>query len=115
MFRAVCGGSLVEAKIASPRSILALRGSLPFMRLRHLFPEMAAHRERKSRRAPIPISHIPGITPRGSLLVCTRPRRPWPRKDKRGVDLISEVLPFGRLLYGEPNATSNAIGYTKAS
>jgi hypothetical protein len=22
-----------------------------------------------------------------------------PRKDKRGVDLISDVLPFGRLLY----------------
>ncbi len=25
-----------------------------------------------------------------------------PRKDKRGVDLISDALPFGRLLYGEP-------------
>jgi len=23
-----------------------------------------------------------------------------PRKDKRGVDLISDVLPFGRLWYG---------------
>jgi hypothetical protein len=33
------------------------------------------------------------------------------RKDKRGVDLISDVLPFGRLWYGEPNAVSNAIGY----
>ena len=30
-----------------------------------------------------------------------------------GVDLISDVLPFGRLLYGEPNATSNAIGYAE--
>jgi hypothetical protein len=27
-----------------------------------------------------------------------------------GVDLISDVLPFGRLWYGEPNAISNAIG-----
>ena len=26
-----------------------------------------------------------------------------PRNDKRGIDLISEVLPFGRLWYGEPN------------
>jgi hypothetical protein len=26
-------------------------------------------------------------------------------------DLISDVLPFGRLWYGEPNAVSNAIGY----
>ena len=34
-----------------------------------------------------------------------------PRKDKRGVDLISDVLAFGRLWYGEPNAISNAIGY----
>jgi hypothetical protein len=36
-----------------------------------------------------------------------------PRKDKRGVDLISDMLPFGRLWYGEPNGTSNAIGYAK--
>ncbi len=34
-----------------------------------------------------------------------------PRKDKRGVDLISDALPFGRLWYGETNAVSNAIGY----
>ena len=25
-----------------------------------------------------------------------------PRKEKRGVDLISDALPFGRLWYGEP-------------
>jgi hypothetical protein len=36
-----------------------------------------------------------------------------PRKDRRGVDLISDALPFGRLWYGEPNAISNAIGYAK--
>jgi hypothetical protein len=30
-----------------------------------------------------------------------------PRKDKRGVDLISDALPFGRLWYGEPNAVGN--------
>jgi len=35
------------------------------------------------------------------------------RKDKRGFDLISDVLPFGRLWYGEPNAVSNAIGYAE--
>ena len=34
-----------------------------------------------------------------------------PRKDKRGVDLISDVLPFGRLRYGDANAVANAIGY----
>jgi len=34
-----------------------------------------------------------------------------PRKDKRGVDLLSDALPFGRLWYGGPNAVSNAIGY----
>jgi hypothetical protein len=36
-----------------------------------------------------------------------------PRKDKRGFDLISDALPFGRLWYGEPNAINNAIGYAK--
>jgi len=35
------------------------------------------------------------------------------RKDHRGVGLISDALPFGRLWYGEPNAISNAIGYAK--
>jgi hypothetical protein len=34
-----------------------------------------------------------------------------PRKDHRGVDLISDALPFGRLWYGEPNAIVNATGY----
>jgi hypothetical protein len=33
-----------------------------------------------------------------------------PRKDKRGVDLISDVLPFGRLWYTKPD---HAIGYAK--
>jgi hypothetical protein len=36
-----------------------------------------------------------------------------PRKDQRGVDLISDALPFGRLWYGEPNAVTNAIGYAE--
>jgi len=36
-----------------------------------------------------------------------------PRKDKRSVDLISDVLPFSRLWYGEPNAAANAIGYAQ--
>jgi len=31
-----------------------------------------------------------------------------PRKDQRGVDLISDTLPFGRLWYDTPD---NAIGY----
>ena len=36
-----------------------------------------------------------------------------PRKDRRGVDLISGTLPFGLLWYIEPNAVSNAINYAK--
>jgi hypothetical protein len=36
-----------------------------------------------------------------------------PRWDKRGVDLISDVLPFGRLWYAGPNAVLNAIGYAE--
>jgi hypothetical protein len=34
-----------------------------------------------------------------------------PRKDHRGVDLISDALPFGRLWYDGPNAVTNATGY----
>ena len=33
--------------------------------------------------------------------------------DRRGVDLISDALPFGRLWYDEPNAVANAIGYAE--
>ena len=36
-----------------------------------------------------------------------------PRKDKRGVDLISDALPFGRLWYAGQNAVNHAIGYAK--
>jgi hypothetical protein len=36
-----------------------------------------------------------------------------PRKDKRGVNLISDAVPFGTLWYGEPDAIANAIGYAK--
>jgi hypothetical protein len=36
-----------------------------------------------------------------------------PRSDRRGFDLISDVLPFGRLWYGEPDAVRNATGYAK--
>jgi hypothetical protein len=35
------------------------------------------------------------------------------RRDKCGVDLISDALPFGRLWYGGPNAVTNAIGYAE--
>jgi hypothetical protein len=38
-----------------------------------------------------------------------------PCRDKRGVDRISDVLPFGRLWYGESNAVENAIGYAMHS
>jgi hypothetical protein len=36
-----------------------------------------------------------------------------PCKRKRGIDLISEALPFDKLWYGGPNAADNAIGYAK--
>jgi hypothetical protein len=36
-----------------------------------------------------------------------------PRKDHRGVDLISDALPFGRLWYIEPDAISNAVHSAK--
>jgi hypothetical protein len=36
-----------------------------------------------------------------------------PREDKHGFDLVSDVLPFGRLWYDGPGAVSNAIGYAE--
>jgi hypothetical protein len=36
-----------------------------------------------------------------------------PRKDHRGVNLISDGLPFGALWYGKPNAISNAVNYAR--
>jgi hypothetical protein len=40
-------------------------------------------------------------------------RSPPAQRDKRGVDLISDALPFGRLWYGDANAVANAIGYAE--
>jgi hypothetical protein len=37
-----------------------------------------------------------------------------PRKNRRGVDLISDVLPFGRLWYGGPNAVGYANFYSRS-
>ena len=37
-----------------------------------------------------------------------------PRKDHRGVDLDFRCAAIGRLWYGEPDATSSAIGYAKS-
>jgi hypothetical protein len=34
-----------------------------------------------------------------------------PRKDKRGVDLISDALPFARLLYAGPDAASRSAAF----
>jgi hypothetical protein len=36
-----------------------------------------------------------------------------PRRANRGVDLIVDMLPFGLLWSGEPDAISNAINYAK--
>ena len=38
-----------------------------------------------------------------------------PAKDHRGVDLISDALPFGLLWYGEQNALCVAVGYAMHS
>ena len=37
-----------------------------------------------------------------------------PRKDKHGVDLISDTLPFGRLWYGDANAIGFAEHYSRS-
>jgi hypothetical protein len=61
------------------------------------------------------------ISPRNCALIASADcKRLLPPKkqtqsvaSKRGVDLISDAPPFGRLWYGEPNAIANAIGYAK--
>jgi hypothetical protein len=35
------------------------------------------------------------------------------RKNHRGLNVVSDALPFCRLWYTRPNATNNAIGYAK--
>jgi len=47
----------------------------------------------------------------GEHVYKVRPRS----SDKRGVDLISDALPFGRLWYDGSNALSNAVGYAMHS
>ena len=36
-----------------------------------------------------------------------------PRQNRTGVDLISDALPFGRLWFGGPNSTDNAVNFVK--
>src|SRR5450759_2392796 len=48
-----------------------------------------------------------------TMMRCATGPKSDPAKNKRGVDLISDALPFGRLWYGEPNAVSNAVDYAK--
>jgi hypothetical protein len=38
-----------------------------------------------------------------------------PRKDKRGADLISDALPFGRLWYGEPDDADYAKFFSRSN
>jgi hypothetical protein len=49
----------------------------------------------------------------GAMITSQQAYEIRPRKDRRGVNLICDVLPFGRLWYGEPNAVANAIDYAK--
>jgi hypothetical protein len=52
-------------------------------------------------------------TPPNQALNPTHTDEVRPRKDQRGVDPISDVLPFWSALAGEPGAISNAIGYAQ--
>src|SRR5437868_15098748 len=48
-----------------------------------------------------------------TLSVAMRVYEVRPRKDHRGVDLISDALPFGCLWHADREAIANAIGYAK--
>jgi hypothetical protein len=47
------------------------------------------------------------------LLYERRSLQSGPAQNKRGVNLISDARPFGRLWHGERNAISNAVDYVK--
>ena len=49
------------------------------------------------------------------LLLFLAVRRVVNARDRPGVDLISDALPFGGLWYGKPNAIANATGYAMHS
>ncbi len=51
--------------------------------------------------------------PLGAVMTSSHVYEVRPRKDHRGVNLISDALPFGGLWYGEPNAISNAVNYAR--
>jgi hypothetical protein len=61
--------------------------------------------------------HLPIIGKRAAVVeedsLSVRELRP--RKDRCGFALISDVLPFGRLWYGEPNAIGYAKFYSRSS
>ena len=61
---------------------------------------------KQAKEAPQPRSWAKPIA--GAILCAFRTRLRSPRKDRRGVNLISDLLPFGRLWYDTPD---NAIGY----
>ncbi len=61
---------------------------------------------------PIDCERSDRIFAASNRVVLTRPAHVYevrPRKDHRGVDLISDALPFGGLWYGEPNRTQSVM------
>ena len=57
------------------------------------------------------------ILPLFGWMTSTRPTDVYeirPRRDKQGVDLISDALPFGRLWYGEPDAIDYARSFSQS-
>jgi len=72
MVREVCGGSLVKAKIASPKSILAVRASLPFMSVGHfVLKQRRSSKQKPTRHSTSEISK--GINATGDPLGRIRP------------------------------------------
>src|SRR6266700_7335904 len=53
------------------------------------------------------------IRPPAPPMISTHIYEIRPRADKRGIDLISDVLPYSPLWYAGPNAISNATSFAK--
>ena len=71
---------------------------------------MAQYSESVSRPDARALDHLVSkhASPTLTVFFVTHVYEVHPRKDNRGVDLISDVLPFGRLWYDTPD---HAIGY----
>ena len=71
-------------------------------------PSIAPYSSPRKGRAPYLVGCVAKIVAASVKMHSQHVYEVRPRKDKRGVDLISDALPFGALWYAEPNLRGRA-------